>query len=44
MVELSGEVFFENNKWFVKINVKDNGFGIKEEDKPKLFNLFGKIK
>lgn len=26
------------------ISVKDSGIGIKEEDKPKLFQLFGSIK
>ena len=24
--------------------VKDNGYGIKDEDKPKLFHIFGKVK
>jgi signal transduction histidine kinase len=44
MVEVSSHIYTENSKKFVKVFVKDNGFGIKEEDKPKLFNHFGKIK
>ena len=28
---------------FLKITVKDTGIGIKEEDKAKLFTLFGKL-
>lgn len=43
-VEVSSEILYEENQKFVKVYVKDNGFGIKEQDKPKLFNLFGKIK
>jgi hypothetical protein len=44
MVEISSEIYTQQQKKFVKVFVKDNGFGIKEQDKPKLFNLFGKIK
>lgn len=28
----------------LKIDVKDTGIGIKNEDKPKLFKMFGSIK
>ena len=28
----------------IKIAVQDNGLGIKDEDKPKLFKLFGMLK
>jgi signal transduction histidine kinase len=27
----------------IKFTIKDTGIGIKEEDKPKLFKIFGKI-
>ena len=43
-VELGGEFVLEGEKRLIKIYVKDNGCGIKEADKPKLFQLFGKIK
>ena len=43
-VELGGEIIKKENKKFIKIYVKDTGYGIKEEDKPKMFNLFGKVK
>ena len=30
----------ENNAPLLKISITDNGIGIREEDKPKLFKLF----
>jgi signal transduction histidine kinase len=27
----------------IKFTIQDTGIGIKEEDKPKLFKIFGKI-
>jgi histidine kinase len=42
-VELGGEIIMKNDKKFIKIIVKDTGYGIKEEDKPKMFKLFGKV-
>lgn len=35
---------YSDDKSAVIVNVKDNGVGIKNEDKPKLFKLFGSIK
>jgi signal transduction histidine kinase len=43
-VELGGEIIEKKDSKFIQIYVKDTGCGIKKEDKPKLFNLFGKIK
>jgi hypothetical protein len=43
-VEVSSEIVREEGKKFIKVTVKDNGMGIRKEDKPKLFNLFGKVK
>ena len=36
-------VDFENEGNMLKITVKDTGIGIKEEDRDKLFRLFGKL-
>ena len=33
-----------NNVSHIKVSVKDSGVGIKDEDKPKLFKLFGLVK
>ena len=33
----------ENNELFIKMSVADTGIGIRQEDKAKLFQLFGKI-
>ena len=35
---------YSEDKKAVLVKVKDNGVGIKDEDKPKLFKLFGSIK
>lgn len=35
---------YSDDKRAVSVQVSDNGVGIKEEDKPKLFKLFGSIK
>jgi signal transduction histidine kinase len=43
VVELGGEIIIQEDRKFIKIMVKDTGYGIKEEDKPKMFNLFGKL-
>jgi signal transduction histidine kinase len=43
-VEIGGEIITKEGKKFIQIYVKDTGYGIKEEDKSKLFKLFGKIK
>jgi signal transduction histidine kinase len=29
--------------WFIRVIVTDTGAGIKEQDKPKLFQLFGTV-
>ena len=34
----------QRHKEFVRVSVHDSGIGIKEEDKNKLFTLFGSIK
>jgi signal transduction histidine kinase len=44
IVELSSEYVRHDGKKFIQVTVKDNGLGIKKEDKPKLFNVFGKVK
>ena len=33
-----------NSMSHVKISVTDSGIGVKDEDKPKLFKLFGMLK
>ena len=30
-----------NDKWYLEVQVEDTGIGIKNEDKSKLFKLFG---
>ena len=32
------------DKRFVRVSVTDSGIGIRDEDKPKLFKMFGSIK
>ena len=46
-VEIGGKIIKEDSndkiRKFVQIYVKDDGYGISEEDKGKLFKLFGKL-
>ena len=43
-IVVTAEVKEENNKPMLKMSIKDTGVGIKDEDKPRLFQLFGSIK
>jgi two-component system sensor histidine kinase CiaH len=38
------EQVYEINKRYIRISVTDNGIGIREQDKVKLFKMFGSIK
>ena len=37
------EVGFDNEHSILRVSVEDTGIGIKPEDRPKLFKLFGKL-
>ena len=45
VVTISGEIYDDakSNANFLSIKVKDTGVGIKKEDIPNLFNVFGKL-
>jgi signal transduction histidine kinase len=38
------EQIYEIDKRYIRISVTDNGIGIREKDKVKLFKMFGSIK
>jgi signal transduction histidine kinase len=42
-IEIGGEYLRGENN-YIMVYVKDDGEGIAQEDKPKLFKLFGKLK
>ena len=41
---IKAEVTQKNNDMYLKMSVTDTGIGIKDEDKNKLFSMFGYIK
>ena len=43
-ISIMVELLKQRHKEFVRVSVHDSGIGIKEEDKNKLFTLFGSIK
>lgn len=43
-IEVGCELICKGTTRFIQVYVKDNGMGISQDDKPKLFKLFGKLK
>ena len=47
IIEVGGQIVSQSDggltRKYIEIYVKDNGYGISEEDKNKLFKLFGKL-
>jgi len=42
-ITISAEQLINNQEEYIQISIEDTGIGIKEEDKGKLFKMFGKI-
>jgi len=40
-IDILYTMYRQEGKSYLEVQVKDIGYGIKDEDKPKLFKLFG---